>query len=347
MRSAVLREGQVLVVDDVPEPTPARGQALARVLACGICGSDLHFAAHASELLELSETMVDAPVLVGDAFDLARDVFMGHELVAEILELAPGTEGPAPGTVVVSIPGLLMDGRLESLGYTNNVPAGYSERMLLSPELMVPVPAGLDPDVAALTEPMAVAVRAVNRSGIEPGDTALVLGCGPIGLCLVAVLRWRGIEPIIAADLSLVRRLLADATGAHTVVDPEVESAVEKARRAARRAPLVIFEAVGVPGMLNAVLREAPRHTRIMVAGVCMQRDELVPYFAAGKELTLLFSFGYDLDEFRVALHGLADGDLDGERLITTRIPLDGVPEAFTALARPDEHAKIIVHPAR
>jgi threonine dehydrogenase-like Zn-dependent dehydrogenase len=289
--------------------------------------------------------MVDGPRLVGRDFDLDRDVFMGHELCAEVLELGPGTTGPPPGMLVTSIPALLTRRGAESLGYTNNHPAGYSERMLLSVPLLREVPNGLPAPIAALTEPMAVAARAVNRSGIAPGEPAVVLGCGPIGLGILAVLRARGIEPIIAADFSPARRVLALRLGANEVVDPAVEDGLAAGRRLVPGTPLVVFEAVGVPGLLNAVLRDAPHSSRVLVAGVCMQIDALVPYYAAGKELTLIFSWGYDLDEFTGTLHDLAEGCLDAAPLVTKTVSLDQVPAAFAELAHPDEHAKVIVEP--
>jgi threonine dehydrogenase-like Zn-dependent dehydrogenase len=336
----------MVVADDITEPVPRRGQALVAVRACGICGSDLHFAHHGAELLELSAGMVDGPLLVGSGFDIGRDVFMGHELCAEVLELGPGTTGPRPGRLVTSIPALLTQRGAESLGYTNNHPAGYSERMLLSVPLLRDVPNGLPAPIAALTEPMAVAVRAVNRSGIVPAEPAVVLGCGPIGLGILAVLRARGVERIIAADYSPARRALALRLGANEVVDPAFEEGLAAGRRLAPGTPLVVFEAVGVPGVLNEVLRSAPHSSRVLVAGVCMQTDALVPYYAAGKELTVIFSWGYDLDEFTGTLHDLAEGCLNVAPLVTKTVSLDQVPAAFDELAHPGEQAKVTVEPS-
>jgi threonine dehydrogenase-like Zn-dependent dehydrogenase len=93
MRASVLRDGRMVYRDDLPEPVPGPGQVLVAVKACGICGSDLHFAKHGEEVLAVGEQMQGAP-LGASHVDLKRDVFMGHEFSAEVLEAGPGTEAP-------------------------------------------------------------------------------------------------------------------------------------------------------------------------------------------------------------------------------------------------------------
>ena len=152
--------------------------------------------------------------------DLGRDIFMGHEFSAEILDAGPDTDTYPAGTLITSIPVLISGKHVEPIVYSNTTLGGYAERMLLSAPLLLPIPNGLDPQHAALTEPMAVGLHAVNKSGVQPGETALVLGCGPIGIAVVAALRARGIEHIVAADFSPKRRELAATMGAHQTLDP-------------------------------------------------------------------------------------------------------------------------------
>jgi threonine dehydrogenase-like Zn-dependent dehydrogenase len=234
---------------------------------------------------------------------------------------------------------------VKDLVYSNDLPAGYSERMLLSAPMLVEVPNGLRADLAALTEPMAVGLHAVNRSGIESGTGALVLGCGPVGLAVIAALRLRGVEPIVASDFSPARRALAQRMGAHVAVDPAEEGAFDAWAREGGGRPLAVFEAIGVPGIIDSALRSAPPQTRIVVVGVCMERDAITPFFAIGKELDLQFVLGYDPMEFEASLRSIAEGENDVEPMITARVGLDGVPDAFEALANPDEHCKILVTP--
>ncbi len=299
-------------------------------------------------MLELGSQMKGMPDL-GDfgptPTDLSRDVFMGHEFSAEILDVGPDTESLPVGTTVTSIPVLMGPSGMEPLVYCNDVPAGYSERILLSAPMLLEVPNGLDPRHAALTEPMAVGLHAVNKSNIETGTGALVLGCGPVGLAVIAALAQRKIEPIVASDFSPARRALAVAMGAHVVVDPATESAFDAWQRECRGRQVVVFEAIGVPGILHEVLRDAPAQSRVVVVGVCMGHDTFVPYFGIGKELNIQFVLGYDPMEFAESLRSIAEGEIDVTPLITGEVDIDGVPQAFADLGNPEEHCKILVTP--
>jgi threonine dehydrogenase-like Zn-dependent dehydrogenase len=340
----------LVVREDVADPRPEPGQVLVDVKACGICGSDLHFVLHGATMIELGERMEGMPDVGRTPLDLSHDVFMGHEFCGEVVEVGPDSAGtgplaPAPGTVVTSVPVMVTPTGMEGLAYTNVYPCGYSDQMLLSSTLLVEVPNGLDPRHAALTEPMAVGLHAVNRAGIAPGDGALVLGCGPVGLAVIAALRPRGVEPIVASDLSTARRTLASRMGAHEIVDPTVEPAFDAWARAGGGRPLVVFEAIGVPGILDEVLRVAPAQSRVVIVGVCMQPDTITPFYGIGKELNLQFVLGYDPSEFEASLRSIAEGEIDVAPMITGVVPIDGVPQAFADLADPERHCKILVVP--
>ena len=337
MRAAVLRDGRMVYRDDVPDPVPEAGQVLVAVRSCGICGSDLHFAAHGDEVVAMTAQV--AGDAAGMRLDLGRDVFMGHEFSAEILEAGPGTETHPPGTLVTSIPVLLSAKGVEPIVYSNSTIGGYAERMLLSAPLLLPIPNGLDFKHASLTEPMAVGLHAVNKSNIAPGETALVLGCGPIGIAIIAALQARGVETIVASDFSPKRRELATAMGAHQTLDPAQGSPFDTVK------PAVVFEAVGVPGIIDDVLLRARPGTRLVVAGVCMQADTVHPFFAIAKEVNVQFVLAYTPEEFADSLRALAEGDIDVSPVITGEVGLDGVGAAFDNLADPERHCKILVTP--
>ncbi len=339
MRASVLRDGRMVLRDDMPEPVPGPGQVLVEVTACGICGSDLHFAKHGNDVVALSAEMKGMPGGGASPLDLSGDVFLGHEFSAEVLEAGPDTDAPEPGTIVTSLPVLLSPTGIEPIFSSNATIGGYAERMLLSAPLLLTVPNGLDPRHAALTEPMAVGLHAVNKSAIQPGEAALVLGCGPIGIAIIAALRHRGVEHIAAADYSHKRRELAETMGAHVTLDPAQGSPFDTAT------PAVVFEAVGVPGVINDILRRAPVATRVVVAGVCMEPDTVVPFFGAPKEISLQFVFAYDPMEFAESLRAIAEAEIDVAPLITGEVGLDGVAAAFDDLATPDAHCKILVTP--
>lgn len=338
MRAAVLRDGRMVYRDDVPEPTPGPGQVLVEVTACGICGSDLHFAAHGDQVLAATQSMSGSPS-ASASVDLGADIFMGHEFSARVLEAGPGTDTFAAGTPVTSIPVLLAAKGIEPIVYSNTTIGGYAEKMLLSAPLLLAIPNGLDHRHAALTEPMAVGLHAVNKSGITPGETVLVLGCGPIGLAIIAALRTRGVEDVVAADYSRARRDLATVMGAHRSLDPAQGSPFDTVT------PKVIFEAVGVPGIIDDVLRRAPVGSRLVVAGVCMEPDTVHPFFGITKEISVQFVFAYEPAEFAASLQAIAEGRIDVAPLITGEVGLDGVGAAFDDLADPDRHCKILVTP--
>lgn len=360
MRAAVMRDRR-LVVADLPVPEPGPGEVLVKTLACGICGSDLHALKHAEQFVAASRR-------AGSVFtmDLSRDVVMGHEFCAEIVEHGPGTLRTFPaGTRVCSRPGLIRPDGPRTVGYSNDTPGGYAEYMRLTEALLLPVPAGLSTEHAALTEPMAVGVHAVAKARLEPDDAPLVIGCGPVGLAVIAALRLAGAHPIVAADFSARRRELAATLGADLVVDPARITPWQSWRetavwRDASRAPAlppwipgpplrpaVVFECVGVPGVLDQIMAAAPKGTRVVVVGVCMEADTIYPMLGISKELNLQFVLGYTPEEFAATLGHIADGAIPAAPLITGRVGVEGVAGAFEALASPEQHAKILVEPWR
>jgi threonine dehydrogenase-like Zn-dependent dehydrogenase len=345
MRAVALRSGTIHVRDDVPEPQPQFGQVLVQVKACGICGSDLHFARHGADMIALGHEIEGMPDLGAPEIDLDADVWMGHEFSAEVIEAGPDTIAPPAGTLVTSIPVLLSMTGIRPIVYSNDLAGGYGERMLLTAPMLLEVPNGLDEGRAALTEPMAVGMHAVNRSAIAAGEGAMVLGCGPVGLAVIAALRLAGVSHIVAADFSPARRAIATAMGAHEVVDPHEEPAFDAWRRFGGTRGVVVFEAIGVPGIIDDVLRCAPPQARIVVVGVCMQPDSIHPFYGISKELSVQFVLGYDPMEFADTLRHIAEGEIDVTPMITGEVSLDEVAGAFAALADPDEHCKILVKP--
>ena len=342
MRAAVARRG-VLVVEDVVDPVPGPGDVLVAVKACGICGSDLHALHHADELVAIAGEM-GAP----STFDPTRDFIMGHEFTAEVLELGPQTAGApvAPGDLVTSLPFALTPTGIEPVGaYSNLYNGAYADRMRLSAAMCMKVPNGLDHRRAALTEPMAGGRHAVARAAITAAESAVVLGAGPVGLAVVAELRRTGVETVVVSDYSPRRRAVALAMGASVAVDPAREDPIEAWMAADGKRPPVVFDAIGVPGSLEAVIKAAPLLGRVCVVGSCMQPDSVRPLVAQVKQLTIVFSFAYDPFEFGDTLRAIAEGEIDVAPMITGTCGVDGVPAAFDALGRPEEHVKILVEP--
>jgi threonine dehydrogenase-like Zn-dependent dehydrogenase len=154
-----------------------------------------------------------------------------------------------------------------------------------------------------------------------------------------------GVDVVVAGDFSAARRALATTLGATEVVHPAEEPLVEAWRRVDGRHNLVVFEAVGVPGVLQDLLRDVPPASRITVVGVCMEPDTVAPFFAIAKELSLQFVLAYTPAEFAESLRSIAEGRANVAPMITGSVDLAGVPGAFEALAHPEEHVKILVEP--
>ena len=378
MRAVSCADATLSVVE-LPDPKPGKGQLVLDVLRCGICGSDLHARQHCDDLAE-----VMAELDYGQFMRRSTPTVMGHEFVGAVRERGPGTRREfREGTPVAVFPLVRVAGGVHPTGLSPLAPGGYAEQVLVEQSLSFAVPNGLASEVAALTEPMAVALHAVNRAALSRKDVAIVLGCGPVGLAVICWLKARGVRMIVASDLSPGRRALATRCGADVVVDPTAESPYDVASakhltsapdllglavdsmdrlrrlpgwqhvfRAADAAGVampsgpVVFECVGVPGMIESVVSAAPLASRVVVVGVCMGGDAFRPSMAINKELDLRFVLGYTPLEFRDALHALADGKVDPSPLVTGTVGLDGVAAAFESLADPEQHAKILVDPS-
>ncbi|GAB3695504.1 zinc-binding dehydrogenase [Actinocorallia lasiicapitis] len=355
MRAAVTRD-KSLVVTEVSDPVPLDGQVLVRTLACGICGSDLHALADPEAFMETARRSGGVP------YDPRQGLVFGHEFSAEILAYGPNTQQTLPvGTQVCGPPIGLSPAGAGIIGYAPMFPGGYGELMLLTEAFINEIPNGLDPKAAAITEPFAVAHRAVHRSEIAPDSVAVVLGLGPIGLGVVATLKARGHGHVIAVDFSPARRALAETLGADEVLDPAVTSpygkwaelgipvsTVEALTHEVLGIPTrkaVIFECVGVPGLLQQVIDGAPAGTTVMIVGVCMSDDVIMPGVSAIKELTLRGTFGTNPAQYQATLLDIAEGRINAGAIISGTIGLDGLADAFTELASPDAHAKIVVDP--
>ncbi|HEY5209217.1 MAG TPA: zinc-binding dehydrogenase [Stellaceae bacterium] len=346
MRAAILRNRRI-EVGDVPVPEPGPGEVLVKTLACGICGSDLHIYHQARD---------DAAGGGG--------IVMGHEFVGEIVDYGPDTNRRLkPGTRVNSIPILGRKTGAEFIGYSADNPGGYGEFMRLTEDHLLEIPNGLATEHAALTEPMSVGWHAVNRARLQPGDVPLVVGCGPIGLAVIAGLKIKNIHPIVAASRSAKRRELALAMGADIVVDPNEHSPYEAWREQAQTGrpdpgptlpgwlvgsglkPAVIFECVGGPKIIDEIMAGAPQDARIVVVGLCFEAAAFQPMTGMRKELDIVFSNSFHRHEYAETLHHLAEGKIDAAPLVTGKVGVGGVEAAFHDLANPISHAKILIEP--
>jgi threonine dehydrogenase-like Zn-dependent dehydrogenase len=378
MRAVTCRQAELEVVD-VPDPVPGRGQVRLEVVRCGICGSDLHARHGIDEWAQLTDR------LGYHRFGRSHEaVVFGHEFSGTVAEYGPGTRGSvATGAPVVALPLIRNPAGIDTVGLSTAAPGAYAEQVLVQESLMLPVPNGLSAEIAALTEPMAVAWHAVRRGEVGKRDVAVVVGCGPVGLGVILCLKAQGVRTVVASDFSPGRRALATACGADVVVDPAEGSpfaggadrghltnapdAFELAvgtKEKLSRLPVgwwhvwrlgerlgagpkrpVVFECVGLPGVIASIIDDAPLFSRVVVVGVCVGEDRFTPAMAINKEIDLRFVLGYTPLEFRDTLHLLAEGKIDPRPLVTGTVGLDGVDAAFAALADPEAQAKVLIDP--
>jgi threonine dehydrogenase-like Zn-dependent dehydrogenase len=380
MRAVACQHGALDVIEH-PQPEPGPGQVRLEVLRCGICGSDLHARHGIDQWADLARKVGYERFGRSD-----QSLVFGHEFSGRVAEYGPDCRAEiAGGTPVVALPILRGPAGVDTTGLSEHAPGAYAEGVLVQESMMMAVPNGLDPSVAALTEPMAVALHAVRRGEVGKRDVAVVIGCGPVGLGVILMLKATGVRTVIASDFSPGRRALAERCGADLVVDPAGASPYEKppkdpgwlaslpdalelafdtreklerlpfgwwhAWRLAEKAGLgpkhpVVFECVGVPGVIGQIVDSAPLFSRVLVVGVCVGPDSFTPAMAINKEIDLRFVLGYTPLEFRDTLMMLAEGDVDPRPLITGTVGLDGVGGAFEDLADPEKHAKILIDPA-
>lgn len=343
MKALVMRDGAIHL-ETVDIPVPASGQVLVKSLACGICGSDLHIARHSDEVLDFFREIGE----MEDSQAGDSGIMLGHEYCAEVVAYGPDTPNRLPpGSRVTSVP-LLMSNDGAGVGITPGVAGAYSEYFLIDEQLLLPVPEHLPAAAAALTEPLAVGLHAVNRSGIAAGDVALVAGCGPIGLAVIAALRQRGIETIVASDLQADKLATARGFGAGHVVNPQEKDEIALAAGlAGEDGRVVIFECIGVHRLIADFIRRAPAGATVVVTGVHTADSTINYAYATVKELDLKFSYYYNAAEFSQCLEAIAAGDVPWQLMLTGSVGIDGVGSAFELLARPNDHIKVVVEPWR
>jgi 2-desacetyl-2-hydroxyethyl bacteriochlorophyllide A dehydrogenase len=233
------------------------------------------------------------------------------------------------------------------VGVTPGIHGAYSEYFLLDEALLLPVPENVPSEAAALTEPLAVGLHAVNRSDIQVDEVALVVGCGPIGLAAITALKLRGVTNILAVDIQDEKLELAKEFGATRTVNPTKEDEVVVGAEVAAGSRLVIFECVGKHTLIDDFIRRAPAGARIVVTGIHTTPTSVNYAYATVKELDLRFSYYYQPHEFEQCLQAIAEGKVPWQKMLTAKVGMDGVEGAFKQLMTPNDHIKVVIEPWR
>lgn len=333
MRAAVMQGlHKPLVIETLPDPTPGEGELVVKVGRCGICGSDLH--------------MTEDPAYGKGAGDV-----LGHEFAGEVVALGKGTEGVALGDLVSVIPlvscGHCASCRSGEVAWCDQFGlqgGGYAEFAVTRPNQCVKLPESASLADGAIIEPLAVALHGVNMSGLKQGDKILILGAGPIGLAVAFWARRKGAADIVIQDLTDFQQARAGGMGASGfVVDPV--DPIGSAERALGGKADIVFECVGVPGLIEqAVSQVKPRGT-ILLLGLCTKPDTFNSFAMLSKEVRLVTSAFFTRQEYEEALDALNAGAAEPRLLVTDTISLSDTPERFEALRKRTHECKVLIAP--
>ena len=316
-------------LDDLPLPPPGPRDALVRIAGCGICGSDVSF--------------VHMGGLTG------RPMALGHEMAGVVEWAGDEVTEVTAGDGVVVHPG---DDELGRLG--SGAPGGGLTPLLLVPEAargrrLFPVPDGVALPVAALAEPLAVGMQAVNQAEVKPGDTVAVFGCGPVGLLSIVTLADRGVEDVVAVDPSRRRRELATEMGAAHSLDPaevDVWAALAELHGTTpfmfgpTPATDVFIESSGSDQVIGEILEHGRVGGRMALVAVHYRPVPTNFVLLLMKEFTIRGSFEYP-PRFEDAIELLARRDLSP--LITHTLPLEEFSRALALLEGAKDCGKVMI----
>lgn len=321
-----------LAFEDVPDPTPAEGELVVKVGRCGICGSDLHMTEDA-------------------AYGCKHGDILGHEFAGEVVALGKNTTGPKLGDLVSVIPlrscGACEPCRRGEVQWCSGFGlqgGGYAEYAVTRPNQCIPLPADLTLADGALIEPLAVALHGINLSGMKTGDKVLVLGAGPIGLAVAFWARRLGASRVAVQDIATFQQERALEMGADVfVVDPA--NPVASAEAALGGKADIVFECVGLPGLIaQAVEQVRPRGT-ILLLGLCTKPDTFNSFAMLSKEVRLVTSAFFTVQEYEAALKALEQGAVEPREMVTGTITLAETPTVYEALKHRTQQCKVMIAP--
>jgi L-iditol 2-dehydrogenase len=331
MKVGTWRGGPRFTVDDVPEPKPGRGQVLVAVHTAGICGTDIH----ATQGL----------------FPWQPPLVMGHEYTGVIADVGRGVNGKLVGRIVGCEPSFgcgtcaeCAAGRISQCPGATRV-GGFAERVVLPATCVHPLPAGLDPVTAAMTEPAACCLAGLEQVQIPRGATAVVIGLGVMGMLTMVLARRRGAKRLIVSDPLEERRAIAKRLGAAVTVDPTRENLRERVMALTRdRGADLVCEAVGKPELVRDALTMTKPTGALQLVGVnpkgsTLPLDLFDVHF---REIRIGGAFGRGT-AYRRALRLMPK--LGVKPLVTARFPLEKIEDAF-AHATAGRGIKTVITPS-
>ena len=322
-------KGQPVVITTLPDPVPGEGELLIRVHRCGICGTDLSMTR-------------------GEAWDFPANSQIGHEYAGEVIAIGAGVRGFRCGDRVAVLPSQGC-GRCTACDHGNHtlcrnaggLMVGFAGYATVPAYLAVRLPSVLSMADGALVEPLAVSLYGVRQSGLRAGQAVLVLGGGTVALYAIYWARRLGAGRIVAMSRSERRRELSLAMGADAFVAFSDNEMAEVIDALGGTPATMVYECVGVPGMLDKALRQVAPFGRIVSLGFCTAPDPVSPALASYKCATLQFLVGYTMREFEYIANQMDKGHVDPKTLITHAAPLDELPVMMARLRAPNHDTKI------
>ncbi len=351
MRAAVLHAPGDVRIDDIPAASdPGAGEVRLRILRVGLCGSDVSEYDHGPVLTPLNQRHPVTGVL--------GPVVLGHEMLGEITAVGADVGGFAVGDRVVSGAGVWCgECRWCRAGRTNlcaryytfglNINGGLTEAVTLPAKTLVAVPDTVSDDNAVLAQPLAVGMHAVDRSGVAPGDVAVVLGAGAIGGFILAGLSSRGCAAVVAVDVDDHRLAIATRLGATHAVNQRSDDPADLIGQLTDGAGAdVVYEATGAPGTVDTAQNLVRRGGRIQLVGLHSGETPVRLLDLSLREIDISTSLAHVCGaNLPAAVDLLAERDL-AALLVERVLPLDEVAtEALAMLAARRATGKFLVDP--
>lgn len=335
--------GKPLRIERVPDPSPAPGELVVKVDACGICGSDLHAAGH-------EDGVFGRPLQAG--------TILGHELCGEVVDTGPG--GNRRWTVGDRVAGFPIfgcgrcsacaSGRVASCSSARfmglaGAQGAFAEFARVDARYSVPIAGTASNTDAAMAEPLAVCLHATSLAMPVRARRVLILGAGPIGLLLAAVARHEGASRIVVSDPITERASRAVAMGADAGVASLSSDRQAALRDALGGRPDVVFDAAGATGTLETCLELAGSGGCVVVVAPVPKSATIDTMNGFRRELTVRFAKAYTAGAFAEACRLIETGAIRVQPAITDVVGFDGFPALFTDLARPNGHGKVLLAP--
>ena len=339
MRAATYQaKDQPLVIENVPDPTPRPDEVILKVANAGICGSDLHMKHHG----RAAPGTVFGHEFAGEIVAMGRDAgdFWSTGMRATALPLMPCRHCDACDAHLPALCETLpfIGTSLERLG-------AYSQFVAVRSDLVQPLPQGVSLSEGALVEPLAVAHHAVELAGVRSGHSVLVVGAGPVGAAVALFARMKGARHVIVSELSAERRALAMDMGASATIDPAAEDVAERFHALTGQKPEIVFECVGAKGMIQQAVKLAAVRGMVVVAGVYIGEDPIVPILAMLKEVTIRFSQAYTEADFAAVIDAIAQRRAIVTPMHTRTVGFADLPAAFEELSHSPRDCKVLLEP--